>query len=294
MAWVESYTVNGTSFDNHKFAISEVVQNGPGVKGENQNPAMDHGLRWREKRLGPRTETWSMWVCDADPTTGLPAGHSYEPIADPQTNPHGWSYTVGAQEAQYNANLDEVMQILHTTYIGTGYDAPLQVVRRMKKTPSVPANEYRLNYGELEGPIQVSKDPGSFYGQFEANILYMDPRWYECDSSGVKTNSSLTATGNPGGTALMTRVSIALASGTANPYIQNTTTGSKLTYSGTPSSTLIIDTENYTVKDGSTTVTGSLDRSGSTTTDWFQLRPGVSNTLASNVSFTITYSKAYL
>ena len=276
MAFVESYSVNGTSFDNPRFAIESVIQEAPGWKGSNLDPAMDHGLRWREKRFGGRSESWSIWVCDSDPSTGLPpAGRA-------------------AQLAQYNSNLDEVMSILMTAHTATGYDAPLQVVRKMKKTPSSPADEYRLNYGELQSPFSVEKDTTDSYGRFEADIGYLDPRWYECDSAGAKTNSTLTASGDPGGTALMTRMSIELASGTANPYIENTTTGSKLTYTGTPSSNLTIDTVNYTVKEGSTAVTGNLDRTGSTTTDWFQLRPGVSNTLSSNVSFTITYSKAYL
>ena len=276
MSFVESYKVNGTSFDSHKFAIADVRQATPSYKGENLDPAMDHGVRWREKRFSSRVETWNMWVCDADDTTGLPPA------------------TKAAQLAQHNANLDEVMTILMTTHAATGYDAPLQVVRKMKKTPSSPADEYRLNYGELAGPIEMGKDMTDSYSEFQAQVLYLDPRWYECDSSGTKTDSSLTATGDPGGTALMTRMSIELASGTANPYIENTTTGSKLTYTGTPSSALTIDTVGYTVKDGSTTVTGNLDRTGSTTTDWFQLRPNVSNTLSSNVAFTVTYTKAYL
>lgn len=276
MAFVESYSVNGTSFDNNKFAIETVTQKTPAWKGGNLDPAMDHGFIWREKRYGGRSETWNIWVCDNDPSTGIP----------PTSR--------AAQLAQYNANLDEVTQILMTTHTATGYDAPLQVVRKMKKTTASPTDEYRLNYGELVGPLDIEKDITDSYGRFRAEVGYLDPRWYECNSSGVKTNSTLTATGDPGGTALMTRMSIELASGTANPYIENETTGSKLTYTGTPSSNLTIDTVNYTVKEGSTTVTGNLDRTGSTTTDWFQLRPGVSNTLSSNVSFTITYSKAYL
>lgn len=276
MAFVESYSVNGTSFDNERFAIDTVLQRTPTWKGGNLDPAMDHGSIWREKRYGTRSETWAMWVCDNDPSTGLPPASR------------------AAQLAQYNANLDEVTQILMTTHTATGYDAPLQVVRKMKKTTASPTDEYRLNYGELIAPLEIEKDITGSYGTFMAEVGYLDPRWYECDSAGAKTNSTITATGNPGGTALMTRMSIELASGTANPYIENETTGSKLTYTGTPSSNLTIDTVNYTVKEGSTTVTGNLDRTGSTTTDWFQLRPGVSNTLTSNVSFTITYSKAYL
>ena len=72
MAWVESYIVNGTAFDGTGFAIDTVTQNTPVLRGENVVPAMDHGVRWREKRLGARTEEWELWVCDVDPVTGLP------------------------------------------------------------------------------------------------------------------------------------------------------------------------------------------------------------------------------
>ena len=93
----------------------------------------------------------------------------------------------------------------------------------------------------------------------------------------------------------MTRRTITLTDDeTSNPYIQNTTTGSKITWSGgNPSGDIVIDTTNYTAKIGSTSVTGNIDRTGSTTTAWFELRPGVSNTLVSNVSFSISYTKAF-
>jgi hypothetical protein len=55
----------------------------------------------------------------------------------------------------------------------------------------------------------------------------------------------------------------------------------------------VIDTYAYTAKIGSTSVVGNIDRTGSTTTDWFILRPGVSNDLDSNVSYSISYTKAF-
>lgn len=280
MAWVESYIVNGTSFDSTGFAIETVTQSTPVLRGENVVPAMDHGVRWREKRLGARSEEWEMWVCDVDPVTGLPKAGGDE-----------------ARRAQFHDNWDEVAGILYTTHAAAAaggndaYEAPLQVVRRLKSTPGSPADAYTVNYGELNGPLEVDDYTTFQYARFTVGIGYVDPRWYACDSSGNKTDSALTADGNPGGTALMTRMTIALASAT-NPYIINNTTGSKLTYTGTGAVTF--DTTNYTATSGVTNVTGSVDRTGSTTTDWFQLRSGVSNDFSSNTTYTITYTKAYI
>ena len=279
MAYVESYTVNGTSFDTPQFALEEVAQNTPTMRGDNLRPAMDHGLRFREKRMGGRTETWSMWVCDVNATTGLPRRLSTATL------------TREANLADFNANWDTVMGILSTTHKASGYEAPLRVVRKMMTTPGSPTEMYRVNYGEVSGEISVADHSTFSYARFQVPILYMDPRWYESNASGTKTPSTRTTSGNPGGTALMTRMTIALASAT-NPEITNTTTGSKLKYNGTGAVTF--DTTDYTAFSGSTNVSGDVDRTGSTTSDWFQLRPGVTNTFSSNTTYTITYTKAFI
>jgi len=286
MAWVESYTVNGTSFDNSRFAIHRVEQTVPGLKGGNLVPAMDHGSQWRKKRLGSRSEMWNIWVTDNQPD-------------DAASFPGLPPTTEAARRAQFHANWDEVMGILLTTHAasstensgGDAYEAPLQVVRKMKRDTSSPADTYWVNYGEMSQAPSVPDYQNFAWASFDARIGYHDPRWYECDSSGDKTASTLTADGNPGGTAIMTRMTIALASAT-NPEITNNTTGSKLKYSGTGAVTF--DTTNFTAFSGSTNVTGDVDRTGSTTTDWFELRPGVDNDFSSNTTFTITYTKAYI
>jgi len=286
MAWVESYKVNGTSFDNERFAITRVEQSNPGLKGGNLVPAMDHGSQWRKKRLSSRSEMWSIWICDNQP--GDAASFPGLPPA-----------TENGRRAQFHANWDEVMTILHTTHAATSaensggdaYEAPLQVVRKMKQNTSSPTDTYRVNYGEMTQAPAVGDYQDFSWAQFDVRVGYLDPRWYECDSSGDKTVSTLTADGNPGGTAIMTRMTIALASAT-NPEITNNTTGSKLKYNGTGAVTF--DTTNFTAVSGSTTVTGDVDRTGSTTTDWFELRPGVDNDFSSNTTFTITYTKAYI
>jgi hypothetical protein len=273
MAYVESYTVNEQSFDTPQFAMEEVSQNTPTMRGDNLRPAMDHGVRWREKRMGARTETWTIWVCDTNTTTGLPRASREANLAD------------------FNANWDTVMTILMTTHKAATYEAPLKVVRKMKTNGASPTNMYRVNYGEVGGEIQVADHSTFQYARFQVPILYMDPRWYESGSTGTKTAETLTTSANPGGSALMTRMTIALASAT-NPYIINNTTGSKLTYTGTGAVTF--DTTDYTAFVGGTNVSGNVDRTGSTTSDWFQLQPGVSNSFSSNTSYTITYTKAFI
>lgn len=277
MAFVENYSVNGTALDSHKYAIETVRRTAAKLKGENVVPAFDHGQKWRRKYLDVYSERWDMYVTDNDATTGIPPS------------------TTEAQRASLNANYEELIEILQVNHAASGYEAPLQVVRKEKTNPSSPSDVYRVNYGEIRQPIEVSKSSTFDCYRFTAQVDYMDPRWYESNSAGAKTVSTLTATGNPGGSAPMTRMTITLTDDeTSNPYIQNTTTGSKITWSGgNPSGDIVIDTTNYTAKIGSTSVTGNIDRTGSTTTAWFELRPGVSNTLVSNVSFSISYTKAF-
>ncbi len=284
MAAVESYSVQSAalgsatlSLDQQGFWIMEVTQSTSQRRGENLIPAMDHGLRWREKRMGGRQETWSVCISGEYSSAGAPLT------------------AVGAREAQFNAHWDTVMNALTTIKKKAGFDAPLKVIRTMKFTPGSPTNVYRMNYGEVNGPITAA-DHGTWnHTNLQIPILYVDPRWYECTSAGVKTSSTITSTGqDPGGTALMTDMTITLTTTGAGRYIENETTGSRLEFSGTNSGNIVFNTKDYTVTDNGTNAIGSLTRSGSSTTDWFQLLPGVSNTITSNSAFSIAYTKAYV
>tara|TARA_R100001463_G_scaffold40507_4_gene85909 strand:+ start:2887 stop:3726 length:840 start_codon:yes stop_codon:yes gene_type:complete len=279
MAFIENYSVNDTTLDSHKYAIETVRKTSGKLKGENSVPAFDHGQRWTVKHLDIYSERWDMYVTDNDATTGIPPA------------------TVEAQRASLNANYEELMGILQTTHLGGGYEAPLKVVRKEKSNPGSPADVYRVNYAEIKQPMEVSKSSTFDCYRFTAQVDYMDPRWYESNSGGTKTSSTLTASGNPGGTAVMTRMVITLDGddSTSNPFIQNTTTGSKLTWSGgDPSGDITINTRSCAATIGGNSVTGNIDRTGSTTSAWFELRPGVTNTLVSNVSYSIAYTKAFL
>jgi len=297
--WVQSVSVNGTELADPRFSIETISADTPKWRGTNLIPAMGHGGSWRRKRLGDTSEQWTMWVCDAK--------------ADGTVYPPTWSgtgtpTTTGQkqQHAQFNANLDEIKELLYTSHKASGYDAPLRVVKKLQSNAATPATIYRVNYGEVASPIKITESDFN-YARFTANVTYLDPRWYECDANGDKTASTLTANGNPGGTAVMTRMTITLtatANSVSNPWIANGTTGSKLTYNGTldDDDTISFNTDTYvaTLVDDSASATtyptGNVDRTGSTTVDWFELRPNVSNTFTkhTNVTYSISYSKAYI
>jgi hypothetical protein len=175
-------------------------------------------------------------------------------------------------------------------------------VRRIKETPASDISTYRVNYGETAGRMSIPSHAEFNQTSFTVKIAYTDARWYECNSSGTKTTSTLTASGDPGGTAITTRMTITLSNSSGsditNPWIENTTTGSKLTFNGTlaDGTSLVFDTTDFTAANDGTAATGSVDRTGSSTIDWFELRPGVSNTLTkkTGVTFSVAYTKAYI
>jgi len=307
--WVQSVSVNGTELADPRFAIETIAAGTPSWRGTDLIPAMGHGGSWRRKRLGASNETWTMWVCDAKAD-----GSFYQSTAAGAPITGTISDTGKKQQyAQFNANLDEIKELLYTSHKASGYDAPLMVVKKLQSNAASPANIYRVNYGEVVTPIKITESDFN-YARFTASVDYLDPRWYECNSAGVKTDSTMQsgsgteADADPGGTAVTTRMTIkltAVGASVANPWVQNVTTGSKLTWSGTldDGDHITFDTEAYTatlvdVSDSNATTypTGNVDRTGSTTIDWFELRPGVTNDInkKTNINVVITYSKAYI
>lgn len=320
MAFIESHTVYvtawtvasgntevGTSFDGPQWAISKVSDTTASLRGKDLTPAMDHGRRWRRKRIGGSSELWTVWVCDAaadgsfasetmSVDTGSGTIQAFDPAATDQ-----------ARRAQYHTNRDTVMRIFYMEHAASGYDAPLKVVRKMADGAS--SHEYRLNYGEIAGALKIPDYKTFGYSEFPVTIKYPDARWYGCNASGVKDQTAYTdadpSNGDPGGTALNTRMTITLTATGAitNPFILNGMTGSKLSCTTTLATgdTVVFDTDAFTAvrtpSGGSgSVVTGSVNRTGSSTIDWFQLRPNVDNniTTSSNTTYSITYAKAYI
>lgn len=107
--YTEWYTVNGESLANYGFGISSVQVGTPERKGENATSPVIHGDIFREKRFGPRTDTWNIWVTDADPSTGAVRT------------------TEGAKRAQFNANLDYLNGIFNKLTPSSIYNGALEI-----------------------------------------------------------------------------------------------------------------------------------------------------------------------
>ena len=67
----EWYEVNGYPLATFGYAIESVSAGMPAKRGQNIVAPQLHGQIFQQKRLDSRTETWTMWVCDANPTTGV-------------------------------------------------------------------------------------------------------------------------------------------------------------------------------------------------------------------------------
>jgi len=92
----EWFTVNGESMATYGWSVESVTTGLPERKGENVTSPIMHGSMFREKRFGPRTDTWNIWVCDADPVTGV--------IPDAEND----------KRAQFNENMDYVNRIFNS------------------------------------------------------------------------------------------------------------------------------------------------------------------------------------
>ena len=58
----EWFTVNGESMATYGWSVESVTTGLPERKGENVTSPIMHGSMFREKRFGPRTDTWNIWV----------------------------------------------------------------------------------------------------------------------------------------------------------------------------------------------------------------------------------------
>ena len=66
----EWYEVNGYPLATYGYAIESVNAGMPAKRGQNIVAPMQHGNLFQAKRFDTRSETWTMWVCDANPDTG--------------------------------------------------------------------------------------------------------------------------------------------------------------------------------------------------------------------------------
>jgi hypothetical protein len=291
--FLEWYTVDNVEFASHAYWISEVSKGHAGKKGKDIDIPSIHGSVWREKRFESRTESWTIVITDANPTTGVTAA------------------TEESRRAQFNENYDAVMSILNKT------GSQLSIKHNRIDPNNSSLVEVRTAYGEITGDYDIDEHKDLLYAQFNVDIEYTDPRWYDLSTYSPALSASITTAASAAsitnvaddiGTAPVTYMTITFAptSGNSliNPKLTNSTYSSTsvIGYTGTIASgqSIVIDTENLTVKTGTgTNVISSLYRSG-TRQDWMALFP-TTNTLTFSVTgtnsrgtCTITHRRAFI
>jgi hypothetical protein len=291
--FLEWYTVDNVEFASHAYWISEVSKGHAGKKGKDIEIPSIHGSVWREKRFESRTESWTIVITDANPTTGVTAA------------------TDESRRAQFNENYDAVMSILNKT------GSQLSIKHNRIDPNNSSLVEVRTAYGEITGDYDIDEHKDLLYAQFSVDIEYTDPRWYDLStyspalSASISTAASVASITNVAddiGTAPVTYMTITFAPTGANslinPRLTNSTYSSQsvIGYTGTIASgqSIVIDTENLTMKTGTgTNVISALYRSG-TRQDWMALFP-TTNTLTFSVTgttsrgtCTITHKRAFI
>jgi len=291
--FLEWYTVDNVEFASHAYWISEVSKGHAGRKGKDIDIPSIHGSAWREKRFESRTESWTIVITDANPTTGVTAA------------------TEASRRAQFNENYDAVMSILNKT------GSQLSINHNRIDPNNSSLIQVRTSYGEITGAYDINENKDLLYAQFSVDVEYADPRWYDQSVlspalsgtiSTAASAASITNTSASVGTAPVTYMTITFAPTTGNtlvnPKLTNSTYSSQsiIGYTGTIASgqSIVIDTENLTMKTGTgTNVISSLYRSG-TRQDWMVLFP-TTNTLTFSVTgttsrgtCTISYKRAFI
>jgi hypothetical protein len=291
--FLEWYTVDNVEFATHAYWIAEVSKGHAGRKGKDIDIPSIHGTAWREKRFESRTESWTIVITDANPTTGVTAA------------------TEASRRAQFNENYDTVMSILNK--IGS----QLEIKHNKIDQDNSSLIEVRYAYGEIVGSYDIEEHKDLQYAQFNVDIEFTDPRWYALSnyspalSATISTATSSVSMSNTAaavGTAPVTHMTITFTpsggNSLVNPRLTNSTYSSQsiIGYTGTVSSgtSIVIDTENLTVKTGTgTNVISALFRSG-TRQDWMVLFP-TTNTLTFSVdgttsrgTCTIAHKKAFI
>ena len=295
--YLEWYEVDGIELATFGYAISSISNGTPDRKGKNYESPVIHGDQFRQKRLSPRKETWTIWICDAHPTTGVIPS------------------TEEGKRAQYNENYDTIMKLLNNT-------AELLTVKHYRIISSSPTvYAIREGFCEIEGSFSIDEHRELMYSQFGVDVSFPDPRWYE--ETGEETtltanlvSASSTSVAHNGssqaGTAPITYMQIIFQGGSGglvNPKLTNSTypnSTSTIGYTGTiaaghkvyiDTDSLSLETWNPATPSVYTNAISGLYRYGSRQ-DWMEIFP-TSNTLTFSATsgqgtITIIYKKTYI
>ena len=287
----EWYEIDGVEFATPGYWIASIDRQSPPKKGANVETPAIHGNQFREKRLAPRNETWTIIVTDADPVSGS--------VSSVQEQ----------RRVQYNENIDTVLRILNKL-------PQLLTINYYMLTSSNPVTRtVRQGYGEIISSFQIMDHRELGYSQFSVDVQFPDPRWYDTSnyspalaatiSSG--TSASISCAQSDVGTAPATYMTITFTATSGytlvNPKLTNSTYASSPTtigYTGTIASTesIVIDTDALTCKEGTgENAISGLYRYGSRQ-DWMELFP-TTNTLtftctSGRGTATIAHKRVYI
>ena len=281
---LEWYAVNGVELATHGYMLSSIERGIPAKKGENVGSSIVHGTQWREKRLDVRTETWTIWITDADPVTG----------AIPTTE--------AGRRSQFNENYDTVFNLLNEM-------PELLTVAHVRVDPDNPLiYASRIAYGEIVGAINVSDHRDFNYTEFAVEVQFPDPRWFSPTSVSASasfsgSNIAVPMSASAVGTAPVTYMTITFTSTSSltNPKVTNETYAGSLSsigYEGTipTGQAVIINTDALTLEKNGVNDISNLYRAGARQS-WFELFPLNNDVTFSATSGTgtviISYRKAF-
>ena len=281
----EWYVIDGVELSNHGFSIESISTSVADRKGENITTPGIHGDIFREKRLTARKESWTVWITDADQATGAVSSNEV------------------TKRQKFNDNYDDFMRLLNKL--------PEQLALS-KRTGTPLAYDERVASCEVAGGFSIDDHAELGFARFTVDVNFPDPRWYRPTNT-TETHTMTAATSHPFtiavgqiGTAPVTYMTITFTctSGTmTNPRLLNSTYASSNTQIGftgslTSGQSVVIDTQNLTIKKGGVNVIASLYRNGSRQ-DWMELFPTSTNSLVFSTTGTATgtvsivYKKAY-
>jgi hypothetical protein len=287
--FTEWYTVNGESMATYGWSVESVTTGLPERKGENVSSPIMHGSVFREKRFGPRTDTWNIWVCDADPETGI--------IPESEE----------AKRAQFNENMDYVNRILNCLTPNGLNNGALEVKKHYLSTVGAPVDTVLTTYAEVASSYSYEDAKQFNCATLSVEISYPNPLWIGGattatlnGTSGAGTTSSIASTsiGNAPISAMTITITANSGQTVVNPRVSNGTLTNypgQIGYTGTLTSlqSVVIDTSAFTITKASSNVISSLFRSGYRQ-DWFELFPGQNNSItASSTSGSFTVAIAY-
>lgn len=282
----EWYEIDGVEFATHGYMISRIQRSAGAKKGDNVNSPANHGDQFREKRLTARAETWSLWVCDAKPSTGE------------------ISATELGRRSQFNSNLDEVLNALNRM------PDLLEVIHHRIAPDDETEMEPRVGYAEIVSAISIGDYADLDYVEFDVEVVFPDPRWRSPQVIDTPLSATFGGTDEPVlctaadvGTAPVDHMTIKFTStgSLTNPELWNDTydhTYTGIGYNGTipTGESVIIDTNNMTLKKEGTNDISKLLRMGNRQA-WFELFPQNNTLTFSALSGTgtveIEYRKAY-